>query len=241
MKKSQIKSWPRILAEGSAIVASILLAFAIDAWWQERQDRDEEQEILRGLDAEFSSIQGILASDMDEHLQRLQSLEKLLMALESGSTEKVIATVDDAILEMLSPSTSDLGSGALDALLNSGRVEMLRNETLRKKLAGWGGVWGEVWDDQNDGAGMVYDTFIPYFIEESIPAGRLMRNWYADWPLLAKSVSDDLEVVNRLLADSKFRVMLELRFGYKMHLTGELEAAISEADAILAEIAVSLK
>jgi hypothetical protein len=34
--KGQPIPWPRILAEGAAIVVSILLAFAIDAAWQHR-------------------------------------------------------------------------------------------------------------------------------------------------------------------------------------------------------------
>jgi len=37
-------SWARVLAEGSAIVVSILLAFGIQAWWEERQERTEEAE-----------------------------------------------------------------------------------------------------------------------------------------------------------------------------------------------------
>ena len=40
-------------AEGAAIVVSILLAFAIDAWWEERQERTEEQQILLDLADEF--------------------------------------------------------------------------------------------------------------------------------------------------------------------------------------------
>ena len=35
------------------IVASILLAFAIDAWWEERQDRQTERDDLARLHAEF--------------------------------------------------------------------------------------------------------------------------------------------------------------------------------------------
>ena len=31
--------WKRLVVEGAAIVASILLAFAIDAWWQDRSDQ----------------------------------------------------------------------------------------------------------------------------------------------------------------------------------------------------------
>jgi len=37
MRRKDI-NWPRIFAEGTAIVISILLAFTIDAWWQGRQD-----------------------------------------------------------------------------------------------------------------------------------------------------------------------------------------------------------
>ena len=41
------------MVEGLVIVLSILLAFAIDAWWDERQERIEEGEILHGLNQEF--------------------------------------------------------------------------------------------------------------------------------------------------------------------------------------------
>jgi hypothetical protein len=33
--------WPRILAEGGAIVVSILLAFGIQAWWEGAQELNE--------------------------------------------------------------------------------------------------------------------------------------------------------------------------------------------------------
>ena len=41
--------WARVLVEGVVIVASILLAFGIDAWWEQRQDREEERRILQAL------------------------------------------------------------------------------------------------------------------------------------------------------------------------------------------------
>jgi len=41
--------WARIFAEGLAIVVSILLAFGIQAWWEERQERAVEKALLTGL------------------------------------------------------------------------------------------------------------------------------------------------------------------------------------------------
>ena len=54
MQVTQKLSWFRISAESLAIVASILLAFAIDALWNNYQLQQEEQEILKGLRDEFS-------------------------------------------------------------------------------------------------------------------------------------------------------------------------------------------
>jgi len=45
--------WKRISAEGAAIVVSILLAFSIQAWWDERQNIEDEQVILAALVDEF--------------------------------------------------------------------------------------------------------------------------------------------------------------------------------------------
>ena len=43
--------WPRFVIEGVVIVASILLAFGIEAWWAEVQDREDEREIHRSFRA----------------------------------------------------------------------------------------------------------------------------------------------------------------------------------------------
>lgn len=41
MTDTQKLPWKRLLAEATAIVLSILLAFAIDAWWEDRMDLPE--------------------------------------------------------------------------------------------------------------------------------------------------------------------------------------------------------
>ena len=46
MSDKQIIQWKRISVEAAAIVASILLAFAIDAWWADQADERDELESL---------------------------------------------------------------------------------------------------------------------------------------------------------------------------------------------------
>ena len=60
MNESQDISWRRIFAEGAAIVAGILLAFAIDAWWDDQVEIKEEQRLLAALANEFESNINVL-------------------------------------------------------------------------------------------------------------------------------------------------------------------------------------
>ena len=60
MANSKTIAWRQISVETFAIVVSILLAFSIDAWWDGRKDRQQEQEILLGLEIEFVDLRGRL-------------------------------------------------------------------------------------------------------------------------------------------------------------------------------------
>ena len=232
--------WKRLAVEAAAIIVSILMAFAIDAWWDERQTRIEEQQILHGLKEEFVVIQKKLTKDKAEHLTRLRFLEDLLLEFENGPSENAGPILDVALSSLVSPSTTDIGNGTLDALLNSGSVEILLSRKLRARLAAWPGVIGEVWDDQENGAKMVFEIHIPYFISENVPAGAAMSQWYSDWPIPVQSISSDPDAIARLLDDPKFRVLVEVRYGFQRHLTDEFEAAISAADEIVSEIDESI-
>jgi len=236
MTEIQYMPWRRLSIEAAAIVGSILLAFAIDAWWEERGLRIEEQQVLQGLREEFLSVRGVLSAHLNETLDDLQKMENFLVAAESGNIEEAGPIVDAVMLVLLNPMTSDIGNGTLAALLGSGRLEILRDRTLRTKLASWEGIIGEVWDDQAHHAKSVFEIHIPYFLAERIPAAIPMHKWYDDWTLPRKSLADDPALISRLMHDMTFRTMVELQYGYKRHTTTEFEIAINEVDAILTEI-----
>ena len=50
----QNSPWGRVVVEGIVIVVSILLAFGIDAWWNDSQARDRERSYLVSLQQEFT-------------------------------------------------------------------------------------------------------------------------------------------------------------------------------------------
>lgn len=219
----------QIAVEATAIVASILLAFAIDAWWQERQDRSDEQEILAGLKSEFVANLDTLTRHLAYTRRDVQTLENIVTLIESNQSDNANSIVRETFIEMTTPATTDLRNGTLNALLSSGRLEILQSKKLRTLLASWDGVMREVWDDQANNAKMVSDLFIPYFIQENYPLFSI-----------GESSGDSVDT-DRILADTTFLTLVKLRRETKSHLVGELEQAVSEATSIIEEVEISLK
>ncbi|VUX55771.1 conserved exported protein of unknown function, partial [uncultured Woeseiaceae bacterium] len=56
MRNGNNIQWKRLSVEAAAIVASILLAFTIDAWWDDKKEREDERAILSSLLAEFEQV-----------------------------------------------------------------------------------------------------------------------------------------------------------------------------------------
>ena len=70
--------WLRILAEGFAIVVSILLAFGIQAWWEDRPERAVEAALLTGLDEDLRRDSADSAGVAAVHRERVAGAEFLL-------------------------------------------------------------------------------------------------------------------------------------------------------------------
>jgi len=54
VSNNQAIPWARLSAEAAAIVLSILVAFAIDAWWDRSQEERQLVATLETLEAEFA-------------------------------------------------------------------------------------------------------------------------------------------------------------------------------------------
>jgi len=104
----------------------------------------------------------------------------------------------------------------------------------------WEREIGEVWDDQEAHAKMVYEVHVPFFINEGLSAADAMGFWYDEWSIPARPIASDADALRRLHNDSRFRSMVEIRYGFRMHLTEEYEAALVAVDSILMEINRSL-
>jgi len=139
MTDSQKIPWNRISVEAAAIVASILLAFAIDAWWSERQLAAEDQELLSQLKLEFETNLALLEDRRSRHVQVLAALRNLLAATGPGPENKSHSTsqIKRDLYMSLGWWTFDPHRGVLDSIIQSGKLGVIRSDKLRTNLASW--------------------------------------------------------------------------------------------------------
>lgn len=242
MNDLQAINWKRIAAEAAAIVLSILMAFAIDAWWDERRERIEEREVLLGLKSEFSRYRDDLAISIDIQANVLLLTSELIVATRLGSWESEVHSIDVALIYLSDPKSHDFGGGVLDALISSGRLEIISDNDLRVKLATWSEVFNEIRDDEMRNLTFISDQVFPYMLRWHIPQSGgigICCSW-TKWPLPTRSVTDDPDALSRLLTDPEFETMVELRFTDFSHLALEYENGIREMDEILAALDKSL-
>ena len=82
--KRQSGLWSRLTLEGLVIVASILLAFALDAAWENRQEKQRQTEYLKVLEDEFEAAGLEMAEQVEDHERQMSAIDAILLDLEQG-------------------------------------------------------------------------------------------------------------------------------------------------------------
>lgn len=157
--------WPRIVVEGVVIVASILLAFSIDAWWGERQRQDAEQAVLQTL-LDDLRVKQVLLVDMNRFNKAIVASAETLLRVAAGAEQKPSEdTIDRLIVDTWWVSSEALWDSApLNLLIAGGNLSLVSNLSLVQELAALQVAIGRVrFHYRNDGA-FHNDVVTPYMI-----------------------------------------------------------------------------
>lgn len=154
--------WQRLIAESTAIVISILLAFSIDAWWTERQNIAREVRQLQALIAEFDGNRSILDADINRLRGLTTNLDNITKTLSTVSEGSDVEVADRYFWSIRYGGIVDLSTGTLDAMISSGDLGLLHNESLRSALSAWSAKLNEVQTDQQTLRDFTGSEIIPY-------------------------------------------------------------------------------
>ncbi|MCZ6808487.1 MAG: hypothetical protein O7D92_01860 [Proteobacteria bacterium] len=148
MTATQNIPWARLAVEATAIVASILLAFAIDAWWSDREIDQWQTAQLRALHDEFSANLKSLDIIVQTHDSTARSLESLIAQIRDTNDTMQVTVSDAALVALIAWRTSDISTGTLDSLLSSGKLAEIDSSDIRKSLAAWPSEVGDAQEDE---------------------------------------------------------------------------------------------
>lgn len=137
MAEPRIIPWKRIGVEAAAIVASILLAFAIDAWWDARVELSRSKAQLRTLQIEFGEVEAHLQQYEVRLLNLRQAVSDLLSHIGPDTQLQSIDSLYILMDRSFRASRMELPTASLQALLASGELSDDSAENLNALLAAW--------------------------------------------------------------------------------------------------------
>jgi len=128
----------RVLAEGVVIVASILLAFGIDAGWEEYRTRREISGLLTKVNEELVADRGNLVRAAGDQITAAMAALAVADLLDSAAPLRTPVMVPDSLLAaMLRGVTYESRTPTIDGLTQSGRGSLIGDTRVVRAIAAW--------------------------------------------------------------------------------------------------------
>lgn len=162
-KTDSMIPWARFGVEAVLIVASILVAFAIDAWWDSRSARMQEIALLNSLSQDFEEAASEFDRSKSVQLLIARAGETLITYSEVGSVPiEERERFDLLISQHFARYTFDSPTGTVDSAIGSGKINLLSNQRLVAELTQWSAAVEEVRQLQTDARAHFYTRIYPY-------------------------------------------------------------------------------
>ena len=227
--------WGRVLVEGAVIVASILLAFGVDAWWAERGEKRAEREELSDIRQELAADRGRLEVNVRRQAQRAEAAEAvvgMISDLPNGSGTLILS--DTLVALLVQAPTFEARTPALSGLRESGRVSLIRDANVRRALANWERLLTNVSEREVGARDVVEQMLVPALIERGDvgPALRTAR-------LNARGASWEeagLEGQTTLRADLELSGWASQRYATVEHASNTLTQALTALEELVSAI-----
>ena len=143
--------WKRLSVETTAIVASILLAFAIDAVWDERELREQEIAQLHALHADFTENIKRLQGVIDRQEVVVDSQIQLLGIIHGHQDMPNEEVLKNLVTDSFMFFRLEEVLGAYQALVSSGDLRLIQDRGLRAAIAEFAGTLGDGYEDEELG------------------------------------------------------------------------------------------
>ena len=227
------QNWFAVALELVIVVLGVVVGFQVTAWGNDRAARAEEQDLLRGLRAEYEEVISDLREQVEKHTRIERDLTTILDALgqaeRSGAASAAVA--DTTLVWALVPTTTQFSQGVLDGMLRTGRLQLIQDKELRTALSEWEGVLADVTEDEVASREIVAAQLEPLLWR--IMDVRAIRTYDL---LLGTLPPSAMEATSNVPVDAELMGALSTRRFWQRHTIREFSGPQEEAQRILALI-----
>lgn len=164
MQRSFTRTGVGLLVESLSVIVSILVAFGLDAWWDDHQLR---LDLLDGLASVTEEIHANVAELRVESLFQhtaAASIDDLVMRIDDAEGARWLTMPDTiASFAFVFPPVFDASIGALDALVASGALSRARDRRLERVLGNLGAQIDDLRDDELGARRLATEEIVPLF------------------------------------------------------------------------------
>ncbi|MEL6950521.1 MAG: hypothetical protein AAGM16_10470 [Pseudomonadota bacterium] len=157
-----------VLLEGVVIVASILLAFAIDAWWDSRVESRERSALLQSIREDIIATRSVMAAERQDSLAVAARATAILEAMAGEPSEEELR---ETMLEIGSVFVIGGWSPVIDTYaeaVNSGRLRLIEDEALRVALFRYSAQIAELDDIFGEVSVQYYGQIEPFLVANTV-------------------------------------------------------------------------
>ena len=156
--------WKRLSVEAVAIVGSILLAFAIDAWWEERLDRQMERDDLERLHGEFIRNRDRMNEMRTAGRAETASAAMYELLADHLGQDLPVDVPHTTLNPLRATPTFDAVTPVLDGLILSGRLENIRDREVLLAVHYWKRLLQQVEETELTARKVVLEQLVPALI-----------------------------------------------------------------------------
>ena len=175
------RSLRNALVEGFVIVASILIAFALDASWDSYQEARAEQEILRSLLEEFEEAAERIAATIEVEKRSLAASASLMDHIGPTPPDLASDSLEALVVTIFAVNTLEVPAGALNSLLASGDLGLISSDSIQDALTRWPALVSDVRENHDWQRETTDDVIMPHISRHVAVRSAARRLEYATW------------------------------------------------------------
>ena len=150
------------------VMIGILLALQVNTWNENRKINKQELQLLASLQNEFTLNKRELVRSI-EKAQLIQKRCETLLNNTGNHEMKLSKNESDSLINwgLTGIITYDPSNGILSDIINSGKIQIIKNEKLKNHLSNWNAILNDVKEDETWAVNERNDITYPFLFQNS--------------------------------------------------------------------------